>query len=159
MNGNRYYGVRVVAADLEFARAMREAANRSRLSYEHERESHPHNDQRIYASDRDAEINIGHDVLGLGLGSHGAEVFHDAMPFAAKGRVALKCQSEQSFLIARTELQFRMEPLVKGSWNYCGGGTFGHSRVRWPIRNGRGSPLRWGRSFLSPHERGVTAPS
>ena len=98
MNGNRYYGVRVVAADLEFARAMREATNRSRLSYEHERESHPHNNQRIYASDRDAEINIGHDVLGLGLGSHGAEVFHDAMPLTAKGSPTLSYKVTRGFL-------------------------------------------------------------
>jgi hypothetical protein len=42
-------------------------ANR-RLSHQQERDSHTRNDQCIYASDRDAEKNVGHDLLTLQLG-------------------------------------------------------------------------------------------
>jgi hypothetical protein len=38
-----------------------------RPSYDHERESRSQNDQRIYASDHDAEINVGHEILRLEL--------------------------------------------------------------------------------------------
>src|SRR6202521_5706499 len=38
------------------------------FSYDHERESRSQNDQCIYASDRDAEINAGHEPLRLELG-------------------------------------------------------------------------------------------
>jgi hypothetical protein len=39
-----------------------------RLSYDHERDSRSQNDQCIYASDHDAEINVGHEPLRLELG-------------------------------------------------------------------------------------------
>jgi len=38
------------------------------LSYDNECDSHSHDDQRICASDRDGEINVGHDFLWLELG-------------------------------------------------------------------------------------------
>jgi len=39
------------------------------LSYDNECDSHSHDDQRICASNRDGEINVGHDFLRLELGS------------------------------------------------------------------------------------------
>ena len=47
---------------------MKEAANCGGFSYNHERESRSQNDQCIYASDHDAEINVGHEPLRLELG-------------------------------------------------------------------------------------------
>src|ERR1700730_12794899 len=46
---------------------QKEAA-RGSLSYDNECDSHSHDDQRICASNRDAEINVGHDVLRLEFG-------------------------------------------------------------------------------------------
>jgi hypothetical protein len=43
------------------------AADGGSLSYDRERDCRSQNDQRIYASDHDAEINIGHEVLRLEL--------------------------------------------------------------------------------------------
>jgi hypothetical protein len=37
-------------------------------SYDHERESRSQNDQCIYASDHEAEVNVGHELLSLELG-------------------------------------------------------------------------------------------
>jgi hypothetical protein len=39
-----------------------------RLSYDDERESRSQNDQCIHASDHDAEIDVGHEILRLELG-------------------------------------------------------------------------------------------
>ncbi len=75
---------------------MKEAANRSRLHMSTNAKATP-----ITTS--------AHDVFGLGLGSRGAEVFHDAMSLTAKGASTLKYQSEQLFRIAGTELLIRME--------------------------------------------------
>lgn len=44
---------------------MKEAANSSDLSFDNERDSCSQNDQRIYASDHDAEINVGHNALRM----------------------------------------------------------------------------------------------
>jgi hypothetical protein len=44
---------------------MKEAANSSGLSFDNERDSCSQNDQRIYASDHDAEINVGHNALRM----------------------------------------------------------------------------------------------
>jgi hypothetical protein len=38
------------------------------FSYEHERENRSQNNQRIYASNHDAEINVGQEPLRLELG-------------------------------------------------------------------------------------------
>src|ERR1700730_11803087 len=46
---------------------QKEAA-RGSLSYDNECDSHSHDDQRICASNRDGEINVGDDVLRLELG-------------------------------------------------------------------------------------------
>jgi hypothetical protein len=40
---------------------------RTGFSYEHERENRSQNDQCIYASNHDAEINVGQEPLGLEL--------------------------------------------------------------------------------------------
>jgi len=48
-------------------RRIEGAAKLKRPSYDHERESRSQNDQRIYASDHDAEINVGHEILRLEL--------------------------------------------------------------------------------------------
>jgi len=51
------------------------------LSYQSKRERRSHNNKRVHASDGDAEIHVGHDVLALELGSvvgHRASRVHSA---------------------------------------------------------------------------------
>ena len=67
---------------------------------EHESQSHFQNDQRIHASDRDGETDIGHDVLG-------PKNFLGTKPVS--GVTYSKLQSDQTFLIKATELQIGME--------------------------------------------------
>src|ERR1700693_3764716 len=63
------------------------------FSYDHERESRSQNDQCIYASDRDAEINAGHEPLRLELGF---PTEHRASPFAhVKQKMGIR--SEEMF--------------------------------------------------------------
>ena len=38
------------------------------LSHDNERDSYPHDDQRIYGTDHDAEINVDHDAFRWELG-------------------------------------------------------------------------------------------
>jgi hypothetical protein len=56
------------------------------LSYEHERDNRSQNDQCIYASNHDAEINVGDEPLELGFPTE-----HRASPSAyAKQKIGMR---------------------------------------------------------------------
>src|SRR4029077_5790317 len=74
-----------------------------RPSYDHERESRSQNDQRIYASDHDAKINAGHEILRLELG---LSTEHRASP-----RNCLSCMGQGEEMRIRSEEMSKSIPM------------------------------------------------